>query len=414
MSQLRTPLALTLALVALLGAGCASTQAREHADADAIQAAVRHGRYVEAVQLADEHRKRFPDDPQAQELHRLASVALLLERGRRATFASDDLSALEDFRTAQELAPESHIVTGWVDKTRAKLASSWLDKGLAAFAEDDLDAAAEAYLNARHYLPDSQEAIQGYEDVMLLRNHRTALGDAYYEQGVRSLAEYWLERARHNFSATAKYQPDNERANERGVEVDVQLADQRLVVARTLEAEGRFFAAMTEYRLASLLDPNSAEAQAGMARTGEEAQARELLKQAEMYAFRKEFGEAAALLDRGAAMSSEQADDFAAARVEFQQARLRDQYEHALSLEHDQRFEDAITAYAAILDEVDYFEDARTRLSTLEGYVEMAASYYARAEAETDSAKKIEHLRAIEGFWPEYKDVRTKIAALMQ
>ena len=29
--------------------------------------------HVEAVQLADEHRKRFPDDPQAQELHPVAT-----------------------------------------------------------------------------------------------------------------------------------------------------------------------------------------------------------------------------------------------------------------------------------------------------------------------------------------------------
>ncbi len=405
-------LVLTLLLTASLGAGCASTEEGLTPEQAAIKTAVRHGRFEEGVRLAEQNRLDNPGDQQAEEIHRLASVAYLLDKGRQATFRDDDDEALGWFLDAEAIAPDSPIVQEWLDKTRTKLERHWLHVGHEAFAQDNLSEALHAYLEACRYVPDSESGLKCCGEVTLLLNYRNGLGDEYYSDGVRSFSEYWLERARRSFTVTNKYQPDNERARRRTHEVDVQLADQRVAVAKTLEADGFFFGAHNEFRLAGLLDPENTEAAEGMARVADEARAAELLRDAGMMTYRGQYSEATALLDEGAALTKVQLEKFDAAREAIVQARMEEIYERALSLEHDQLFVEAVEVYAEVLEEVEYFKDVRARQSTLQGYIEMAASYYEQAQAEKDPQKKLEHLRAIQGFWPDYMGIKDQIAQL--
>lgn len=411
MTPSRPSALLSHALVAALLAGCSST-GEQDPDPATIRQAVRHGRFEEGVRMAEDHRRAHPDDPLAEEIHRLASVAYLLDKGRLATFEERDEEALDWFERAQEIAPGSELVAEWVDKTRHKLETIWVHKGHEAYAKGNLPDAMEAYDRALSYVPDSESALKAFGEVTLLTNYRNGLGDTYYEEGVRSLAEYWLERAKRSFNVSNKYQPENERARSRAAEVNAQLADQRVAVAHQLESEGFFFGALNEYRLAQRLDDQNVAAREGETRVESEAQAAQFLRQAEMKIFRKEYDAALALLDQGEPLTEVQDEAFEEARREALEARMSDLYQRALNLEHDQRYEDASAVYAEILDEVDFFEDARTRKSTLDGYIEMAAGYYGQYEAEEDPEKQLEYLRAIAGFWPEYRDVKARIAAL--
>ena len=99
-------------------------------------------------------------------------------------------------------------------------------------------------------------------------------------------------------------------------------------------------------------------------------------------------------------------------REELVQARLSEVYQEALDLEHDQLYVEAVAAYGRILEEVEYFKDTRARQSTLQGYIEMAAAYYQQSREATDPEKRMECLRAIQGFWPDYMDVRERLAEL--
>ena len=408
----RSGLLLSLLLASALAGGCASSSGGETGEQAKIREAVRHGRFEEGVRLADELRRANPSDPQAAEIHRLASMAYLLDQGRQATFRNDDEEAMDWFLEAELIAPNTPLVHEWLEKTRHKLETHWLDVGHEAYANDKLSTALNAYLEANRYVPRSEAALKGIGEVTLLLNHRNGLGEEYYTEGVRSLSEYWLERARRSFAVTNKYQPDNLRAQRRTEEVDLQLATERLAVAQALEDEGLYAGAHNEYRFASILAPENEEARSGMERNAVEVEASNLLRDAQMKAYRHDFSGALELLEEGEAMTQLQLEAFAAAREELQLARLEDVYQEALDLEHDQLYVEAVAAYGRILEEVEYFKDTRARQSTLEGYVEMAASYYQQAREAEDAEKRIECLRAIQGFWPDYMDVREQLAGL--
>ena len=57
-------------------------------------------------------------------------------------------------------------------------------------------------------------------------------------------------------------------------------------------------------------------------------------------------------------------------------------------------------------------KDASARKGTLEGYIEMADSYWEKAEAADTPELELQHLRSIEGFWPDSPDLAERIAAL--
>ena len=55
--------------------------------------------------------------------------------------------------------------------------------------------------------PQNPQASFGLGRVLLLINHRTGVGEEYYNQGVRALADYWLNQAKSSFAYTSKYLP---------------------------------------------------------------------------------------------------------------------------------------------------------------------------------------------------------------
>jgi len=405
------PLPALLLAGALLAPGCASTAEGDTALAR-IEDAAQHGRFEEAVRLADQLRAERPEDERAAEAHRLATVGLYLDRGREATFADEDLEALAWFRDALEIAPENLLIGEWIRKTRNKIATGWMRAAQEHYASEEFEEALEAYHRALEYNPDDQGALEGLGQLTILVNYRNGLGVQYYNDGVRALSGYWLQQAKRGFTATRKYLPENDRAERRITEVDTLLAGQRVVVADGLEAGGFYAGALNEYRLALVLDPGSEEAKAGIERLTDEAAAAQFLREARMKIHRGEFDRAIELLDEGEELTEVQKELFRATREEISDARLQRLYDAALNHEHDQRYEEAIQGYAHLLGEVDFFKDARARMETLESYVAEAAGYYEEASNETDPAQKLLSLRAIEGFWPEYRDIRLQIKTL--
>ena len=260
-------------------ASCASSEAERRAEVSEL---VARGYYAEAVRVAAEQSQKRPGDKSAEENYRVASAAYLLEQGRRATFADRDDEALEHFYDALEIAPDLPEVRAWIEKTRNKLTFRWLNIAAERYALEDLPGAQAAYEQVLVHDPQNPQASFGLGRVLLLINHRTGVGEEYYNQGVRALADYWLNQAKSSFAYTSKYLPGLERANQREQEVKLLLAGQRAALARDLEEQGSFAAAKNEYRLTILLDPQHAEAQEGFKRCGLEVEAEEDLEIAGM------------------------------------------------------------------------------------------------------------------------------------
>ena len=373
---------------------------------------VRHGRFEEAVRTASRLREQDPGNVRYEELHRDASVAWLLDHGRRLTFRDRDEEALESFLEAQTIDPESPQAAAWVDKTRRKLSRTWAERGLELHASGRLEEAIEAYERALHHLPGERSAVTGLAEAVIQVNYRLGLGKAYFDEGLRAMAQYRLEQARSRFTYTQKYQPGDERAAARRGQVESLLAGQRLAVAVGLEGLGKFAAARNEYRLALALDPLLVEASEGSERCRDEARASVLLSEAKMEVRRGRLERAQALLDEGEVLTTRQKDLFEGARAGIEQTRLEAVYQRALTLERDFLFEDAVARYDELLGMAEFYKDALARRDTLKEYIRLASELYERAANAASDEERLGELRRIRVFWPEYRDVAEQVQRL--
>ena len=391
-------------------AGCASTGEPE--GYEELRLALWEQRFRDSVQIADALREESPGGDSFRELYDVAYLGYFLEQGRIATFADRDEEALDWFKMASEVDPESEHVIAWTEKTRNKLALYWLSYGGSCFTVQDYAGASDAYSRCLDYDSNNEDAKEGLREVIRVMDYRTELGEGYYSHGVRSLAEYQLRVARHEFMATSKYLPEMQRAKSRGADTDVLIAQQRVQVAEDFESGELYTAAHREFLAALVLDSSNKLAQEGRDRLAKEAKALQLLRKARFSIYRGRFDAAPEMPDEGQKLTTAQLEIFEETRAGILEARLEREYQVALNLELDGRYTEAIKLYDKLIQDNDYFKDSMARRTTLSGYVEMAAGYYKQAAEEKDPLLKLEHLRSIEGFWPDYRDVGELIERL--
>ena len=397
-----------------VSASCASTAQSEHSAAWLIA----HHRYQEAVCVAAKRHDDHPQDAAAESEWRMATVALLLDQGRVLSFDDRDVEALEKFRAAQVLAPGVEQTKNWIDATLDKLATRWTITAQEWHAKNSLEQAIDAYEQALSFRDDRVNAKQGLERAILQLNYRNVKSDGYYGAGVAALDEYFLQQSSHDFNATLKYKEDHQRAEERKKQVASLLANDRVAFAAAFEESGQFAAARGEYRIATLIDPDHAEAKAGLERARKEDKAAEHLREAGRRTLHGDFEKAQKAIDEGLALTMHQTDAFGAAQQKLIEARLAKVYDEALSHETDRDYERAITAYELVLDEAErltsqrLFKDAIARKDSLEQAVHDATELYGQLDATTDNTELLRKLRKIEVIWPEYRDVRQRIAVL--
>jgi tetratricopeptide (TPR) repeat protein len=392
----------------LLVAACAAI---EEDPADSVEWLIAHGRYEAAVARAAEIAEANPKSESAARIHREATLALLLERGRRLTFADRDVEALAQFDEALELCPERPEPVMWIQKTRNKLAEHYLEMGLELHASDQLEQAIDAYESSLKYDPKNRSALTGMAEATFAINYRAGLGRQYYEDGLHSLYGGGLEQARGDFGKSSKYQ-QSAQLDQRKAQVAGEIALSRIAVAEGLEAEGKWDAARNEYRFALALDPENARAKAGKDAAAVEAHAAQKYRDAQMELVRGRIEKAVVLAEEGARITQRQKELFEGLQNQVQEAKLERHYRTALSFERDGKFPEAVAEYEELLKAAAYYKDVLTRKETLEDFIERADRLYAQAQAETDPQKRIEILKQILQFWPDYRDVSDTVREL--
>jgi tetratricopeptide (TPR) repeat protein len=398
---------------AALTLGCASSQADKGGlKKDSVAWLVQHERYEEAVNLAAKLSAEKPEDAGRADEHRLASAALLMARGRDEFFAGRYNEALELFRYAADIAPESPATQDWIYASQESLADRAFIAGLEAHNDDDFEKAMAFYEEALSYEPDHVLARATLARALLQQNYRRGMGLDYYDDGILALDRYFLHQANSLFAYVLKYEPDHERAELRAEQAQDQLASERARVALDLEESGQFAAARNEFRLALILDPDLELAKLGFERMRREEQVSEKLREADRLRLQQRFDQAQALLEGLRGQTERQTEDIEQLLVQVAEARLETLYIAARALESDFRFEEAVGAYTRLLEQTTFYKDAHTRRDTLSAYVSEAAQLYVRFEASADPAEQLALLRQIAEFWPEYRDVRSRLAQM--
>jgi tetratricopeptide (TPR) repeat protein len=373
---------------------------------------VQQQRYEEAVRKAAEECAAEPQDERRRADHRRASVAWLIHGGRALYLEGRAQEALERFREAEAIEPFEPAVQDWIAAAVQRLADEAYARGLAAHVEADFERALAEYETALALVPDHERTRAGMARVLVQQNYRRGMGKEYYDEGIVALDRFFLYEASTLFSHVLKYEPGNERAELRGENARTLLAQDRAELALSIEEDGQYAAARNEYRLALLLDPELELARLGLERMKREEAVAEKLREAARLLLREEYDRAEALLVAQLEVTDRQAPAIAAQLEEIAAARKEDQYVAARTLESDGSYVEAIEAYDRLLAQATFYKDALARRDTLKGFVRDAEAIYARLESAADDAERLVLLRQIALFWPEYRDVRARLAAL--
>lgn len=380
---------------------------------DEVRSLLDEGRYREAVELAARQAEESPDDPRAQTTHRGASVAYLLEAGRRLSFQDDDVPALEAFEQAHDLDPEASEPIEWIDKTKEKLADRWSRTANERQADDDLPGALDAYEESLRYSPDDSDTVEQILQVKGILAYREGLSQDYYNQGLRAWRDIELWIAASRFDYAGKYRDDDEKPRRRVREVKREIAARGAERGQLLEEAGMYAAARTEYRIAHMLDEDNPEALDGLERMTIEAEAHGLLRRGEMWIRRGQWVEAIATLTEGMALTAVQQERFRALLDSIDDARIDASYQDARDLEEDFLYEQAIERYAEVLEARGFHDDARSRHDYLVGTVAEVERLYAEASTRASPEAELALLRNIQVLWPEFRDVQARLDALI-
>lgn len=373
---------------------------------------VAHGRFDEAVRAAAEAVQRDPGSERAAADHRDATVAWLLEQGRQQSFREEDDAALETFARALAVDPGNEVALDWIEKTNQKLATVWRGRAFDLHAEDEIDAALAAYERALKHVPGDAATVEGRDVALALVAHRSGLGRTYFQDGLLALSDLWLEQARSRFAYSLKYRPKDERTQQRELQVKHLMAVERVSAARANEAGKRFGAARHEYSMALLADPASVDAKAGVERCKAELKVREVLGRVRMDVVRGRYESAEAGVAEARKLTELQKDEVDGAAASIREARLEKAYREALALERDWRYAEAVLRYDQLLARAEYYKDVISRRDALKEYIRRADDLWSRADAAAEPAAKLDLYRQLHVFWPEYRDLQARIAAL--
>ncbi len=405
-----------LTAAALLLSACASSNSTDEQLLLEVQTLTRSGDYKAAARAAEAAQGQIPaDSPLQEQLTRAAvevSIASGLEVVRTLSFSDQDEEALEMLAELEERFPGEPMLEAWRRLIQRKQADYWFEIARTAMATGQFEAARIAYERAMNYEPDHTLAPAGLARVQLLEDYRAGLAEDYCCNGVRDLTEQRLDESENSFEKSRRYDAESERTRRRITEVRREKAEGRVAYAEQLVGDRRYAAARAEYAEASRLDPESEVIAAALVAMRVEAEVAALLSEAESFVLRSEFEEAELLIAEASERTVLQADVVEATRDRIGMTRVDLLYQRALDLEHDFLFDEAIKLYSEVLEGRDFYEDARARLEALETYVAEAARLYAEVQASVDPATKLEKLRQIEAFWPEYEDILAQISAL--
>jgi len=405
-----------LTVAALLLSACASSNSTDEQLLLEVQILTRSGDYQAAARAAEAAQAQIPaDSPLQDQLNRAAvevSIASGLDVVRSLSFADQDDEALVVLSELEERFPGEPMLEAWRRLIQRKQADHWFEVARGAMATGQFEAARLAYERAMEFEPDHTLAPAGLARVQLLEDYRAGLAKDYYFSGVRDLTEQRLNESENSFEKSRRYDAESERTRRRIAEVRREKAQGRVEYAELLVADRRYAAARAEYAAAYRLDPGSEAIAEALAAMRVEAEVAALLSEAESFVLRSEFDEAELLISEAGERTVLQADVVEATRGRISSTQVDLLYQRALDLEHDFLFGEAIALYGEVLDGRDFYEDARARMEALETYVSEAARLYTEAQAAEAPAAKLEKLRQIETFWPEYEDILDQIRAL--
>ncbi|MCC6671161.1 MAG: hypothetical protein IT458_08870 [Planctomycetes bacterium] len=371
--------------------------------------------YYQAYHIVAEARAASPGDPEVEQAYWEYRARHLFEQARRAIYDDDERTALRYLEMVRAIEPGNAGVEIWIDRAKAKLAHDAVQAADIAQGEGDLKGALERYHEALAYVPQMPAALEGVQKVSEVFAARRQKAQEQFLEGMRAQAEQLYPRTDYHMGIALANDPAILEAKERQTLAQRKLAEERLVLARAMEKEGLYPAALREYRAVLEVLVDDKDAKEGIARAERETAAGEIIQKAENHLFRGQHTQARELLEEAYQRTVAERTRVAELLTLAKEREIEQRYTQAKDLELQRRYEDAVAGLKAIEADLPGFKDVRARISELSAAIELAVKAKARgeeAEARGDLKAAIDAYTEALLVYPRYQGLDARVRDL--
>jgi tetratricopeptide (TPR) repeat protein len=403
-------------LPVLLLVACATRSAIEESRASA-----RLGDYNRAfVVLDDMRRQQLADggeiDAELAAAHRQAWMAFLLHRAEERIFQEREDAALADLAELEGLQADYHGIQGLRDRAKLKKARRIIGRGEDSLVRKDYAQALACFLESEAIVPGLEDAAKGIKAVREATDRLTQRGQEQFLEAVRKLPEFRFIEVQWHASNVINNTPDRDEAKSLEDKARRENAQQAMARGKACETEGRFGAALLEYKAAKLLDPGVPGVEAAIAAMTKEQKAAVLIEKAQIDMRAGRFDAAREHLGEAFELSLMARNDIGALVLETKRLEGERRYQEARDLEVLGKKAEALAAFEALAKNwPDGYSDEKARIDSLRVDLEGAQKEWAEAEAAEaakDLPKALEHYENSERYYPKWKDGKQRIERL--
>jgi hypothetical protein len=246
-------------------------------------------------------------------------------------------------------------------------------------------------------------------------------------EAVRKLPELRYVEVQWHANNVVHNDPKRDEAKQIEAKVRRENAMNAIARGRNCERSGRYGAALIEYRIAKLIDPQTAGVDEAITAMRKEQQAAALIDKAQIAMRAGRFDDVVDLdgkvsigarraLGEAYELSLMARNDIGAMQIQLRKLETQRRYQAARDLEVLGRKSEALAGFEELAkDWPDGFSDEKARIAGLKVDIEGAANEWREAEAAEaagDLPKALEHYIASERYYAGWKDGKARIARL--
>ncbi|HEX6810329.1 MAG TPA: hypothetical protein VF384_01785 [Planctomycetota bacterium] len=376
------------------------------------------GDYRNAFKILDEARQDQMRNggtvsAQLEAAHHQAWLEWLLVRARQHIFAEQEDKALDDLATLMEADPDYPEARTLKDRALYKKALRLAKKGDENLQRKELEKALVSFVQSEQTLPGFLPAKEGIQAVKEALERLSKRAQDEFLEAVRKLPEYRFVEVLWHADRVKGNDPTRDDAVLLRKQSLREIALRTFAKARECEEEGKFGAALLEYRSAQGLDPTLPGVAEEVAQMEREVQAGILVEKAQKDMRTGAFARARETLDQAFEMSVITRARISETMIECRRLEGESRYQAARDLEVLGKKSDALAAFEALSkDWPDGFSDEKARIDGLKYDVESAQKEWTEAEAAEGAAdlpKALEHYKNSERFYKGMKDGAARI-----
>jgi hypothetical protein len=413
--------------VLLVLAACATRSAIDESRAQAEL-----GQFSRAFVILDDlRREQMADggevDADLAAAYDKAKKAYLLFHAEELIFQEQEDAALADLVELETLEPGYPGVETLRSRAFAKKAERVATLGEMNFVRKDYVQALACFFEGKALIEKvnghaltvhkvRKAVAQGIDDVMEATASLSVRGQEQFLEAVRKMPEFRFVEVQWHAGNSIHNTPDRDEARAIAAKARRENALASMARGKACEGQGRYGAALVEYRTAKAFDPNVPGIEAAIAAMQREQEASLLMDEAQKQMRLGKLDDARAALGKAFELSLMARNEIGALMLQTKRLEGDRQYQIGRDLEVLGRKAEALAAFETLAkDWPEGFADEKVRIDGLTIDIEGAKTEWAAAEAAEAAGnlpQALDHYLNSERFYAGWKDGKARIARL--